>query len=829
MRHIAHIRTEDGEEQPLESHLLEVGYLAEKFSKKIGLGEAGKVVGLLHDLGKFSQSFQNYICSAEGLIDSDHENYVDAKLAKGKIDHSSAGAQYIWRSLCKFGKVGQGELCGQILSLCIASHHSGLIDCLDHVGKPVFWKRMVKSDDRTHLQESLDSMPKDFKKLVDSLGNQQLVKVLFDFVQGLVTIEHSGSNVTISKADTFKLSILVRFLFSCLIDADRINSAEFETPEKKKMRLKQAKQMDWQVAIDRLEKKISGFKLSKDKGPIDHIREDVSRRCLNRSKDPNGIYTLSVPTGGGKTFASLRYGLHHAKHHGSDRIIFVIPYTSIIEQNAEEVRKVLEESGDPFPWVLEHHSNLEPRLQTWHSKLTTENWDSPIVFTTMVQFLEVILGGGTRSVRRMHQLANSVLIFDEIQKLPIKCMYMFCNYLNFFSEQCKSTSILCTATQPILDSLPNQEYGHLRLTVNHELIPCKDQLFVDLERVEIKNRTKPSGWSEAEITELISERLETFGNCLVIVNTKAKALALYRESVERLNGSSVFHLSTSLCPAHRKEVLRKIRQQLDNKEPVICISTQLIEAGVDISFGSVIRFLAGLDSIAQAAGRCNRHGKLCDSKGHVHKGSVDIVNPVDEATGRLAEIEKGKEITMRVLRELPEGQSLLTPDSIKLYFQYYFFDAERTKEMTYPLKGGETLYDLLSKNPLNIGGNRTDIFRPGRVPLLKQSFMEAGKLFRAIDSPSEAVIVSHGRGKELIADLSRITKKFDARNYFLCLKEAQQYSVNLYPDFWDTLLKKQAILEIQPGEGVYYLDEQYYSEEFGVAPDKVSPMTHYEF
>src|SRR5690606_25176310 len=299
-----------------------------------------------------------------------------------------------------------------------------------------------------------------------------------------------------------------------------------------------------------------------------------------------GIYTLTVPTGGGKTYASLRYALHHAQNHGLERIIYIIPYTSIIEQNAKVIREVVEHADDTRPWVLEHHSNLEPERQTWQSKLASENWDAPIVLTTMVQLLETLFSGGTKGVRRFHQLANSVLVFDEIQTLPINCVHMFCNAMNFFSKSCNTTAVLCTATQPLLNELKSPEKGQLTVPEGNELAGDFNRHFIDLRRVDVYNQIKPGGWSAVKVSALAVEQFQKHGSCLVIVNTKAWAQELYLRCAERVNKSEIFHLSTNQCPRHRKVLLYLIKKRLKRRKPVLCLSTQLIEAGVDVDFSS---------------------------------------------------------------------------------------------------------------------------------------------------------------------------------------------------------------------------------------------------
>ncbi|PKO57596.1 MAG: CRISPR-associated helicase/endonuclease Cas3, partial [Betaproteobacteria bacterium HGW-Betaproteobacteria-18] len=333
--------------------------------------------------------------------------------------------------------------------------------------------------------------------------------------------------------------------------------------------------------------------------PVDHLRADISRHCLDAAPRECGIYTLTVPTGGGKTLASLRFALHHARAHDLDRVIYVIPYTSIIDQNADVVRQILEPGGvEPGSVVLEHHSNLTPEKQNWRSKILSENWDAPVVYTTTVQLLETLFGAGTRGARRMHQLARAVLIFDEIQSLPVNCVHLFNNAMNFLADHCGSTAVLCTATQPLLDQVEASK-GAIRILPGRELMPDKHRLFDELNRVEVLNLCKPGGWSQDETVALSREQISDSGSCLVIVNTKKAAQVLYRLCQGDIE-ARVFHLSTNMCPAHRKAILDTVRARLDQELPTLCFSTQLIEAGVDVDFGAVIRYAAGLDSIAQA-------------------------------------------------------------------------------------------------------------------------------------------------------------------------------------------------------------------------------------
>ena len=814
---IAHVRQSDGLQQLLIDHLLETSSISGQLAAKLNLGFVGELLGLMHDFGKYSRKFQKYIHDETGLFNPDLDD-EESTPNGSKVDHSTAGAQWVYRELRKFGVAqGIGELFGQMLGLCIASHHGeGLIDCLDGQGNPKWIERFNKTDELTHLVECERNADEVVQQKAYELAGENLIRSLLNAVKPIL------SNQTINnKIKEFYLGCLTRFLFSCLIDADRINSSDFEREAQKEVR-HLAEKPDWQSAIDKLEAKLAGFE---NRYPIDEIRRRISDDCLKRAVDFQGIYTLTVPTGGGKTLASLRYALHHAQKHNLDRIIYIIPYTSIIDQNAQAVREILGED-----WVLEHHSNLEPEKQSWQDKLLSENWDKPIVFTTMVQFLDAWFGGGTRGARHIHPMTNSVLIFDEIQTLPVKCVHLFCNVLNWLTTFGKSTAVLCTATQPLLGESGLRNFpegkresiaarGLLRLPENAEIMGKHqdlDKLFDELSRVEIQFNEKVGGWNVEEAGTFLLEQFQTTPSCLFIVNTKKWAQELY-QYCQRQNvpPEALFHLSTNQCAAHRKAIFDTIKARLKNKEPVICISTQLIEAGVDISMACVIRALSGLDSIAQAAGRCNRHG---EKKG---KGQVWVLNLQEQDFTRiLPDIQAGKTHAERVFRDFA-GQDILQPAAMERYFEYYFY--QRSDEMAYYVKNSATgsLLDWLSDNALNPYGEKNNkISKP--LPLLMQSFKSAGRAFQAIDAPTRAVIVPYGEGTELIA---KLCGEWDPKEMHRTLQKAQRYSVNVFPNVWDKLQKENALHETIEGSGIYYLKERHYNDEFGLSLDETSDMT----
>ena len=484
-------------------------------------------------------------------------------------------------------------------------------------------------------------------------------------------------------------------------------------------------------------------------------------------------------------------------------------------------------------WVLEHHSNLEPEKQSWQDKLLSENWDKPIVFTTMVQFLDAWFGGGTRGARHIHPMTNAVLIFDEIQTLPVKCVHLFCNVLNWLTTFGKSTAVLCTATQPLLGKSGVQNFsedkresiaarGLLKLSENAEIMGKHqdlDKLFADLSRVEIRFNEKIGGWNVEEAGEFLLEQFQTASSCLFIVNTKKWAQELYQYcKAQNVPSEALFHLSTNQCAAHRKAIFDTIKARLENKQPVVCISTQLIEAGVDISMACVIRALGGLDSIAQAAGRCNRHGEK-DGKGQVYV--LNLQEP--DFTRFLPDIQAGKTHAERVFRDFT-GQDILQPGAMKRYFEYYFY--QRSDEMSYSVKNSTTgsLLDWLSDNALNPYGEKNNK-RSKPLPLLMQSFKSAGRAFQTIDAPTHAVIVPYGEGAELIA---KLCGEWDPKEMYDAKKKSQRYSVNVFPNVWDKLQKENALHETIEGSGIYYLNERYYNDEFGLSLDETSEMTFYD-
>lgn len=785
---LAHL-AEHGDAQLVVDHLFAVSRGTQERAAKTHLGAAGAVIGLLHDLGKYTNAFQIYLQQISTGDDTEAQNFV-----RGTVDHSTAGAQRIWERLRSKGT--RELIAAEILALCVASHHSGLIDCVTPDGNDNLSKRMRKADSETHLNDALANA--DTKVVAEAerlFEDPQVVNGVIEMMKSIAIKE--GRSDTILQ---FKVGLLVRLLFSCLIDADRTDTADSASPQSA-MHRQHGKYVGWEELGGFLELELTRLATG---SAVGELRAQVSDRCLIASAWAKGIYTLTVPTGGGKTLASLRFALAHAARWKMDRVIYVSPYTSIIEQNAEAVRRIMEPLGvEPSSVVLEHHSNLTADHQTWRSKVLSENWDAPIVFTTAVQVLEALFGSGTRAVRRMHQMNNAVIIFDEIQTLPVRCVHLFNNAVNFLKEHCGSTSVMCTATQPLLHQVDDQK-GALRR--DSEIMADIPLLFASLRRHRAFDRRKTDGWEHAEAAKLALAETGRAGSCLLVVNTKAEARSIFKEC-QAADRFPVFHLSADMCPAHRLAILREIRDRLKRRAPVICVSTQLIEAGVDISFASAIRALAGLDSIIQTAGRCNRHGEL--REGHIH-----VINLKGKLPKALSEISVAQESAQRVLDDCAKGgvMDLADPVVAEQYFRWYFF--ERKKDMAYPVgpkegKRADTLLNMLSTNSAAVGGRAS----PPSV-YLRQAFMTAARCFQALDANSRGVIVPYlAEGKSIIAELGA---SYEPRRQFALLRRAQRFTVNTYPHVLAKLQRDGALYEAKEGCGILCLHENRYSKDFGL-------------
>ena len=822
--YIAHIREADGHIQGLEQHLGETGDLTRMFASAIGLPLCGRLLGLCHDLGKYSAKYQSYIRDVTGLMGEEAE--IVAEAARGTIDHATAGAQHVWKTLSPKGEIA--KLLAQIISVGLMSHHSrsGMKDFISLDGKSPFLDRLVRPEAKTHRQECVENAESGILCEINQLLKSPALIDEFKVIAARIKASTNGKTTRFNS-----FSLLTRFLFSCLIDADRLNTADFENRKAARFRTT-GRIPDWSALVGKLEShlvRLNGH------SRINQIRRQISDECRAAANRTGRLFTLPVPTGGGKTFASLRFALHRAAQSTdspTERIIYVIPYTSIIDQNAAEIRGILGKES-----VLEHHSNLTPEKDTWRNRVLSENWDAPVVFTTSVQFLDALFAHGTRSARRMHQLANSILIFDEIQTLPIKTIHSFNNAIRFLTDHAHTTALLCTATMPLLHRVdPN--LGALPLTPDCEIIGDKNTLFKQLKRTEIIDKRRAVPWSHPEIKAFALECVTLHRSVLVVCNTKDSARSLFEQLRAASAAPTIVHLSTNMCPAHRREIIDRLGNTLhkDSSESIICVSTQLIEAGVDLDFGCVIRSLAGLDSIVQAGGRCNRHNKR--AVGYVH-----VLNFAEEILGKaLAEIANAQQVTERVLGEFRDNPAsldhdLLSEAAMNRFYEYYFF--RRAGEMLYPLEAGKgnppvatrtSMLSLLSENlPAREAANREESTAALDLPL-QQAFSTAAQAFRVIDAPTRGIIVPHADGTRLIADLSAAfaNEEHPLKEQVRLLKRAQQYTVNVFPHIIEKLSKQGALREVQAGSGIFHLDERHYHPDLGVTLEALSEQHYLE-
>jgi CRISPR-associated endonuclease/helicase Cas3 len=609
-------------------------------------------------------------------------------------------------------------------------------------------------------------------------------------------------------------ALLIKYVFSCLIDADRTNTQQFEDNHNEPWT--HSRQDFFKQSYDRLITALRDLERSDDaKRPINQLRRNMSRQCDDFAiHRPPGIYTLSIPTGGGKTLASFRYALQHALQYKKERIIYVVPYTTIIEQNAAEIRKMLQDDDN----ILEHHSNViddgdldddDYDLFKKRLRLARDNWDRPIIFTTMVQFLNTLYAKGTRNTRRLHRLANAVLIFDEVQVVPVQCVSLFNAALNFLHIVGGSTEILCTATQPALDFVKND----LKLSQDGEIIDHLEAVHQQFKRVRVQD-CSASPLNTAELSRFIHEHMTEAPQILVILNTKSAVRRLVQhlgqESWVAEHGVTVFHLSTSMCAAHRQEVIATMKPLLDTPTPIICVSTQLIEAGVNISFDCVIRSLAGLDSIAQAAGRCNRHGR--DSQRPVY-----VIQSADEHLDHLPEISLGAKTTRRVFQEFAQDPlrfdaDMLSPRMISTYFRYYFQHI-REQQLDYPIpKSHHTLFELLTTNQSLYDGYYHKHQHYPEI-LSRPAFATAERHFQAITSPTLAVLVPYNAAAEEI--LLQLNGESAPDNLSDLLRRAQPFVVNLFDHEVRALDNRRAIHRLLHGH-VLALGNPAYSPQFGV-------------
>jgi CRISPR-associated endonuclease/helicase Cas3 len=689
---------------PLEAHLRDTAEKARQFAGPLGAGDWAWNAAWLHDLGKADSRFQGYLCRENGLDDDEYD--------QGRVNHSSAGAA------CAEDRL---RLPGRVLAYLVAGHHAGLPDWHPaDTGNAALQIRL--GEGRENLQRILPFADYILAKLPPVVRPPEFVKPK-------------------------NFHFWVRMLFSCLVDADFLDTEQFMERGKTEQR-SQYPRLEELVpsffsAMDKLE-------LDAAKTPTNAIRAEIRRACEQKSEMPKGLFSLTVPTGGGKTLSAMAFALRHARKHGQQRIIYVIPYTSIIEQTGRILAGIFGREN-----VVEHHSNLNPEKETLRSQLATENWDAPIVVTTNVQFFESLYAAKPSRCRKLHNIVNSVVILDEAQLLPPELLKPCVDAMNDLVRSYGVTLVLATATQP---ALPN-------LDTPAEIIPSELRLYERLERTKFNfpaSLNEPTDWAS------LAKCLQQYDQVLCIVNTRRDCHDLFE-----LMPAGTIHLSALMCGAHRSAVIRLIRWRLKKRLPIRVISTQLVEAGVDIDFPVVYRSLAGLDSIAQAAGRCNREGKLNDvgQLGQVHV----FVPPKPPPRGLLLKGEN----TTRELISLSEFNPH-QPDAFTRYFQLFYSKVNDT---------GSQFHDLLIKD-VN--------------PDLYFQFRTAAQQFRLIDDQTQKPVIVRYKGSEKW--LKRLRFVGPTREIMRAL---QRFTVNLPTRTASSMLADGRLEEVEPSKAVGILAQSF--------------------
>lgn len=628
---MAHTPREGSDEwHDLEAHLRKVASLSKSFAAKFDADEIAEWIGLHHDLGKYLEAFQSYLGEAEAARKAKEAGQKDIKAPKRGPNHSSAGALIAYISL--FLKRKDKELWKE-LALPIAAHHSGLEESGALASKLV---------QQRHA------------------SGKELAQILKDAkTAGLPT--NPPINALKQPKKVYHREMLIRMLLSVLVDADRLDTQRHFDPEGYESRQDQLTVQElWAYFQAKQRAFTSGVSVSN----VNHVRREVYQNCIEAGDKPQGIFRLTVPTGGGKTRSGLAFALSHAVKHKLDRVIITIPYTSIIEQTAQVYRDIFGEGV-----VLEHHSQVQAPdgdgqdLVSVRSRLATENWDAPLVITTTVQLFESLFSSRAGRVRKLHNLAKSVIVLDEVQTLPPGIVKPTLNALRTLVDEYGVTVVLSTATQPAFDDTPYlEEFGGLEV---QEIVRNYRAHFELLERVNYYVHPTPLTWSE------LADIVRSEPKILVVLNTRKDALAL----LDAIGDPGAFHLSTLLCGAHRKKVLNEVKARLSSKDenPVRLISTQVIEAGVDLDFPIVYRAVAPLDRIIQAAGRCNREGKLTRDK-KLAKGRV-VIFEASQGTAPRGDYAKGIEEAKTILKRR-NPDDLHKPDIHHEYFQRFFSVAE---------------------------------------------------------------------------------------------------------------------------------------------------------
>lgn len=735
-RYYAHSAPSDGAHSwhGLADHLQGTGDRAARFLERLGVADLGRAAGLLHDLGKYTPEFQNRL-----------------RGVPGSVNHSTAGAKVACERY-------PGHL-GKVIAFGVAGHHAGLANGVNGEKTNALADRLLQ-----HIPD-LDPVWRD-EITLPALRPPQVEPRSRD-------------------SAGFTASFLIRLVFSALVDADFLDTESYydgaegtESPRGKHPSLA--------VLRDRLDRHLVKLGGEAAPTPVNELRAEVLAHARGCAGQPPGLFSLTVPTGGGKTLTSLAFALDHAVRHGLDRVIYVIPYTNIIEQTADVFRRALG-AGTPnaADFVVEHHSafddnRIKERWGRQKLRLAMENWDAPIVVTTAVQFFESLFANRPSRCRKLHNIAGSVVVLDETQTLPLEFLRPCVAAIDELARNWRASVVLSSATQPALTE-DSGFTGGLRDV--RELAPEPLRLQQRLRRTRLRSR-------DSVTEEELADRLRRTSQLLCIVNTRRRALAVY-EAIQGHEGAT--HLTTRMCARHRRQVLANVRQRLPAGEPVRLVATSLVEAGVDLDFPVVWREEAGLESIIQAAGRCNREGR-----GPV--GDVCVFRfPTAGGRSNLAEIARAAGAARSVLRKYEDPMSL---PAIRDYFQTLYWAA------------GEDALDHKGILPMLSEQTRS----------LDFPFETIAREFRLIDSPMVPVIVPY-RGPDgvdrtadgLIRDLDFVERPGGLA------RRLQPYTVSVPPRAREALLSAgsaRIVQEARFGEQFVVLENgDLYRDDIGLTWD----------
>lgn len=707
----------------MDDHLKGTSQLASKFALKFNNPEWGRLVGLWHDLGKYAEEFQEYIKKNSG--------YEDGEIM-GRTDHTSAAA-----ILAKEMYPQQWTP----ISYCIAGHHAGLHNWLPDPG--------ISGDLCSRLKK---------KELLEKIRGKIPTEL-----QTIVNLERPcGKSLPAEQ-----MHLWIRMLFSCLVDADFLDTERFMNPVSYHLRGKydDIAELKW-----RFDEHMATILSNASVTEINVIRKKVLYDCTRSGLLEPGFFSITVPTGGGKTMSSMAWALTHALKFKKDRIVCAIPYTSIIAQTAQIYRTIFGDNN-----VVEHHSNLDDHIDSEQRKLATENWDAPVIVTTNVQLFESLYSNHTSHCRKLHNLANSIIILDEAQMLPPECLRPILSVLKGLTENFGVSVMFSTATQPALtgriggtSQCAFQEIGKESVReVVHEI----HQLENKLNRVKI---VLPKIPGETEDWPSIANELKQYEQVLCIVNTRKQCRDLFE-----LMPDETLHLSRMMCTAHIMDCIKVIKLCLRENRPVRIISTQLIEAGVDIDFPVVYRAVAGLDSIAQAAGRCNREGKM-NEIGKL--GLFRVFFPPDGTPIGL--IRKGADTFKEMITKVPVD-ALFGSRNFSNYFKLFYSKIDHFDK--------PDIRNLLWKDAHE----------------MKFQFASASKRFRLIDDKgSKSILVGYNNGKDLL----QLFKRKGPEAWLM--RKLQQYTVTVNEHDFEEIRKAGLIIELH---GCWIQEyEKLYNQQTGI-------------